>query len=502
MAAATLTTIAIGAAIGAGVGAIAGATVGGGGDAIWKGALTGAVGGAVTAGVGSWAGSAAGLGWGGVASGALAGGAGGLAAGLTGTALSGGNRTDYLKSGLFGGLGGAALGGAMGAMGNVNGELVTPETQPLDMTAATSVEGPTVPIQEITSTGATGIGGGNIDAAAAVDPTLAAQTPTVTQPSLDTGTPTLQDVVSKPTMYAANQTTTDVPLGMQDQPQLLPGGVDLNAPSTTESVSGSGLKMPKGTSFNLDTGIQVPDQTGLQTTGQVGIEVPESAYKYTPTTEEGVAAIKDMPAYKSPGSYDVMAPKTPEPSLWDKIGKGFKMDGDLGNYLKLAGYGQLGSGLMKTLGAAVTAPETSQNRQQLMDLYNTQMNQYNTQANAANKYQQNLQATYDNPEAYLNTPEAVASRQLAMRKLLAQNAMAGRRTAGLSMQNELMMNQLSNLQNYRRGLQGNIQYPNYSPAATTLNYAQAYSPTADIMGGLSSAVTPLSMYSLASLYGA
>lgn len=475
--------VAIAVGIGAAIGAIGGATVGGGGDAIWKGALVGAVSGAVTGGVGSWAGAGAG-GWAGAAGGALAGGAGGVTGGLLNAALNGGTGSDYLKGGLFGGLGGAALGAAGGALGGgegtINGELPAgAETTPLDMSTATSVEGPTIPIQETTG----GLAGGNINAAATVDPTLAAPTQSYTAPALSD-------------MYAAAPTNTVTDIGGSSAiPQELPGGVPLDSGST---YTGSGLKMPQGSSFNLDSGFDIPDQTGLQSTGQVGISAPESASTYTPTTPEGTQAMAGMPSYESPGSYDVSKSlyKTPEPNMWDKISKGFSMDGDLGKLLKMQGYGQLASGLMKTAGAVATAPETARNRQQLMDLYNTQMGQLNTQANAANKYQQNLQATYDNPEAYLSSPEAAAARSAAMQKLLAQNAAAGRRTAGLSMQNQLMMNQLSNLANYRRGLQGNIQYPNYSPAATTLNYAQQYSPTADIMGGLASGVTPLSLYSL------
>lgn len=480
-------TVAIGMAIGAAVGAIGGATVGGGGDAIWKGALTGAVAGAVTGGVGSWAGAA---GYSAVAAGAMAGGAGGVTGGLLNAALNGGNRESYLKGGLFGGLGGAALGAAggylsPGAEGAVNGELATPTTTPLDMTTATSVEGPTVPIQDISS----GMGGANVNAAATVDPTLAAPTPAVTTPTLDAGTQPLQ--------FASNQTTTDVPLGMQTEPQLLPGGVPLNTPAAPEfgaDISYSGPHVPSAgggakDTFNLaDSYVNNKDLGAIyNTTGETNFTFDD--YPSQAMIDKGTAnpmetsSVAESPAFK----WDTFK---------DNISKGLKMDGSLGNYLKLAGYGQLASGLMKTAGAAATAPETKQNRQQLMDLYNTQLNQMNTQANAANQYQQNLQSTYDNPEAYLSSPEAQASRQLAMQKLLAQNAAAGRRTAGLSMQNQLMMNQLSNLANYRRGLQGNIQYPNYAPAATTLNYAQQYSPTADIMGGLSSAVTPLSLYSL------
>lgn len=466
-------TIAIGMAIGAAVGAIGGATVGGGGDAIWKGALVGAVSGAVTGGVGSWAGAGAG-GWAGAAAGALAGGAGGLTAGVLGTALNGGNSSDYLKAGLFGGLGGAALGAAGGALGGgANGELMTPETQPLDMSTATSVEGPTVPIQEST----TGLGG-NINAAAQVDPTLATQTPAVTAPQLSDTVNNLSN-----NQYAAANTGTMTDIGGSSaQPLELPGSYQ-----ASDTGNFRGLQMPTASNSG----------TGLDLTGNVGINPPDNALAPELTTDFGKQAVSDY-SYTPKGEYsaETLMPGKEPPSMWDKISKGLSMDGDLGKYLKMQGYGQLAGGAMKTFGAAATAPETAQNRRQLMDLYNTQMNQYNQQAGVTNKYQQQLQSTYDNPESYLNTPEALAARSQAMQKLLAQNAMAGRRTAGLPMQNQLMMNQLSNLANYRRGLQGNIQYPNYTPAASTLNMAQQYSPTADIMGGLSSMFTPTSMYAL------
>lgn len=456
-------TILIGAAIGAAVGGLAGATVGGGGDAIWKGALVGAVGGAVTGGVGSWAGAGAaagGLGWGGAAAGALAGGAGGLASGLLGTALNGGTGDDYLKAGLFGGLGGAALGGVSGALGGqgaINGELAA-DAQGIPTTAggeyafddavAGSVVDPNV---------ASSLSGGTVGTAT-VDPTLAIQTPQTTAPALSD-------------MYAAAPTNTVTDIGGSSPiPQELPGGVPTTTP-TASPVGETGLVFDDyATQAQLDAGTANPMGT--------------SDLASSPTFQA-----KSLGADLGLDTFDFGKNAT-------TAGKGFSMDGDLSKLLKMQGYGQLASGLMKTVGAAATAPETAQNRQQLMDLYNTQMGQLNTQANAANAYQQNLQSTYDNPEAYLSSPEAAASRSAAMQKLLAQNAAAGRRTAGLSMQNQLMMNQLSNLANYRRGLQGNIQYPNYSPAATTLNYAQQYSPTADIMGGLASGVTPLSLYSL------
>jgi hypothetical protein len=151
----------------------------------------------------------------------------------------------------------------------------------------------------------------------------------------------------------------------------------------------------------------------------------------------------------------------------------------------MQGKAQLLGGGVKALGALATAPETQQNRQQLMDLYNQQ--------NAANEYYQNLmQQSYQNPQGYLGSPEAAATRSAALQKLIAQNAAAGRRTAGSALQNQLMMNQLQNLQAYRQGM----PRPQYGTAAQTLGMAQQYSPTADIFGGLASMATPLSLYSL------
>lgn len=472
-------TILIGAAIGAAVGAVAGATVGGGGDAIWKGALVGAVGGAVTGGVGSWAGGFMGS----TAAGALAGGAGGLTSGLLSTALNGGTGSDYLKSGLFGGLGGAALGAAGGALGGgaTNGELAV-DAQGIPTTADgayafdDAVAGSTVDPNTASSLsgGTVGQSGGT----AVVDPTLAAPTSATTAPQLSD---TVNNLANNQYAAANTGTMTDIG-GSSAQPLELPGSYQ-----ASDTGNFRGLQMPTASNSG----------TGLDLTGNVGINPPDNALAPELTTDFGKQAVSDY-SYTPKGEYsaETLMPGKEPPSMWDKFSKGFNMDGDLGKYLKMQGYGQLAGGAMKTLGAAATAPETAQNRRQLMDLYNTQMNQYNQQANVANKYQQQLQATYDNPESYLNTPEAVAARQQAMQKLLAQNAAAGRRTAGLATQNQLMMNQLSNLANYRRGLQGNIQYPNYSPAASTLNYAQQYSPTADIMGGLSSMFTPTSMYAL------
>ena len=103
-----------------------------------------------------------------------------------------------------------------------------------------------------------------------------------------------------------------------------------------------------------------------------------------------------------------------------------------------------------------------------------------------------MQNTYQNPMGYLGSGEAAATRSAALQKALAMNAQAGRRTQGGALANQLMQAQLGNLQAYRRG----IPQPQYGTAAQTLNYAQQYSPTADIFGGVASMATPLSLYSL------
>jgi DNA repair exonuclease SbcCD ATPase subunit len=140
--------------------------------------------------------------------------------------------------------------------------------------------------------------------------------------------------------------------------------------------------------------------------------------------------------------------------------------------------------------------EARQNQNQLMDLYNQQNQQYQTQNAAANAYQNQLGETYSNPDAYLNSPEALASRQLAMQKLLTQNAQAGRRTAGLPMQNQLMMNQLQNLAAYRQGLRSAATGAYASPTGlgSTLQAAQAQSPTGNLMAGLGSIFAPAAAY--------
>ena len=179
-----------------------------------------------------------------------------------------------------------------------------------------------------------------------------------------------------------------------------------------------------------------------------------------------------------------------EPSMMDKFGNwlsGGKGTGKMGleDYLKMQGKAQLLGGGVKALGALATAPETQQNKNALMDLYNQQQQQ-------AQYYDNLMRGTYTNPQGYLGSPEAAATRSAALQKILAQNAQAGRRTAGGAAYNQLMMNQLQNLNQYRQGM----PRPTYGAALQTLQGAQQYSPTADIFGGLASMATPLSLYSL------
>ena len=425
MAAVTLTTIAIGAAIGAGVGAVATYASGGRGDAIWKGALTGAVGGAVTGGVGSWATGALG----GVAGGALAGGAGGITAGALGTALSGGNSSDYLRNIATGGLGGAALGAAGGYFGGEAGAAeagVNPVTGEVVNTAAPEITA--LPDAEA----ATGMQTGTT-AAPAVQTSVTGATAAPTQ--ANTVTPLAETVSNTSQGVTPLESTT--------------------APSFSEIAAQS--RQP-----------QSLQNLGLSPAGE-GTTMPA-----TPNTSMAPAtqAMNESPT----GFWDKFLGSTPTTGT-GKMG--------LEDYLKMQGKAQLLGGGIKALGAIATAPETQQNRNQLMDLYNQQ--------NAANQFYQNqLQNTYTNPMGYLGSGEAAATRSAALRQALAQNAAAGRRTQGGALANQLMQAQLGNLQAYRRG----IPTPNYGTAAQNLQLAQQYSPTADIFGGVASMATPLSLYSL------
>jgi len=447
--------IAVGIAIGAAVGAIGGAASGGG-DKIWKGALVGAVSGAVTAGVGSWAGAGAG-GWAGAAGGALAGGAGGLTAGVLGTALNGGNRTDYLKSGLFGGLSGAAMGGLMGGLsgGPSNGEMADTIAQGTPQEAYASGGDNMWPGVDY-GTSASGVADvGTAGGTAAIDPTISSVPQPTTTPLIDTSTttPTLSDTVTTAAnnQYAAAPTNTMTDIaGSSAIPQELSGGVSTSTTPQTEYSM-----------FGGDT-VTTPQP---QTQTEYAMFGGDVAPKPTEQTSSGFWDKLFTPSKTSTGT------------------KGMNLQ----DYMKMQGMGSLMSGGVKTMGALATAGETSANRQNLMDLYNQQQQQ--------NQYYGNkLQATYDNPEEYLNSPEALATRQLAMQKLLAQNAAAGRRTAGLPMQNQLMMNQLTNLANYRRG----IPQTNYTASGALYDKAAQYSPTGDITTGLASMFTPMSMYALGS----
>ena len=443
MAAVTMTTIAIGAAIGAGVGAVATYAAGGRGDALWKGALTGAVGGAITGGVGSWASAA---GYSAIASGAMAGAAGGIGAGALGTALSGGNSSDYLRNIATGGLAGAALGAAGGYMSG--GE-----------SAATA--------------GTSGIEGG-VEAGSGLAG-MDAGLETGGVQGLNTGAtaaPGVEASVTGPT--AATPSLSDTVSGLSQ------GG-------TTSALETGGAMAGGGAAPALSTTTAAPT-TAPMASGGFGADTSPAAFDMS----GGANFTSGSAPMGSTGSATI-----PEDNFWnnyfgDKSYVGSQMDAGtkgtgmgLEDYLKMQGKAQLLGGGVKALGALATAPETQQNRNQLMDLYNQQ--------NAANQYYQNLmQQSYQNPQGYLGSPEAAATRSAALQKILASNAAAGRRTAGSAAYNQLMMNQLQNLGNYRRG----IPQPQYGTAAQTLNYAQQYSPTADIFGGLASMATPLSLYSL------
>lgn len=432
MAAATITVIAIGAAVGAAVGAVGTYASGGRGDALWKGALTGAVAGAVTGGVGSWASAA---GYGAMAAGAMAGGAGGVASGALGTALNGGNSSDYLRNIATGGLSGAALGAAGGAA--FGGEAGAAEA------GVNPVTGEAVPTgtPEITALpdaeAATGMQTG-ATAAPAVQTSVTGATAAPTQA---TATTPLADTVSNVSQGVTPLETTST------------------APTSLANLGQQGQAQAATSMQNL----------GLSPTAE-GVTMPATANtSMAPATQ----AMNESPT-----------------SFWDNFLGGAKSTtgtGKMGleDYLKMQGKAQLIGGGIKALGALATAPETQQNRQQLMDLYNQQNEQNQFYANQ-------LQKTYTNPMSYLGSGEAAATRSAALQKALAMNAAAGRRTQGGALANQLMQAQLANLQNYRQGM----PRPNYGTAAQNLQLAQQYSPTADIFGGVASMATPLSLYSL------
>ena len=460
MAAVTLTTIAIGAAIGAGVGAVATYAAGGRGDALWKGALVGAVGGAITGGVGSWASAA---GYGALAAGGMAGAAGGVAAGALGTALNGGNGSDYLRNiatgGLMGGVLGAAGGGLFGSEAGAaaNGEMADTIAQNVGQADYAAGGDNLMPGVDYGNT-PTGTGVGQT-ASTGVQQSITGPTAAPTQ---GTTTP-LADTVSN--ISSGFGSDTALPTGAKglDSSSMFSG--QTTQPTTTGGYE-SFNKLPANYAVD-DYATQAQIDAG--TANPMGTKDLANSYEFK---------MKDLGADMGLDTfgYGKTLGQTPTTGI-GKMG--------LEDYLKMQGKAQLIGGGIKTLGAFATAPETARNRQQLMDLYNEQNNQNQLYANK-------LQQTYDNPMGYLGSGEAAATRSAALQKALAMNAAAGRRTQGGALSNLLMQEQLKNLGAYRQGM----PRPNYGTAAQTLNFAQQYSPTADIFGGLASAATPLSLYSL------
>lgn len=522
--------VAIAAAVGAVVGGAAAAIQSGGDfNAIWKGALVGAVGGAV----GGWAAPALGFASG-VGYGVVAGGIGGLTSGILGTALNGGTGEDYLKNGLFGGIGGAAIGGLSAGIGGMgaNGELgaaggevgINPVTGEAVPTGSPEINA--LPSGDIAS----GYGGGNVSGSEAINTSVTgaqpAQTPAYTTPQLDAGTQPLQ--------FASNQTMTDVPIGSSPIPQELPGSYQ--APSLGESAFGSGGTTPSGnTDFsgvNFGEGQLPTDYSNFATPKATGTDYSNmtDAYGNKYSDLYGDKFQKAMEAGASGKSYDPNNYVGDHALNWgEKLNYNF---GGLMDTAKTMGKGALIGQTLKGAGALLGQNEARQNQRQLMDLYNQQsaytqqlqnqnqqafgqnlaaytQNQqaFRDQLAAARGYNARLEGSYDDPNAYLNSPEAQASRSLAMQKLLAQNAMAGRRSSGLALQNQLISNQLSNLNAYRTGLRQNIQYPNQLGSmgyqntgadvnARILGQAQAQSPTGNLMAGLGSMFTPAANYYL------
>ena len=466
---AAMSTIAIGMAVGAVVGGGAAAIQSGGNfDAIWKGALVGAAAG----GIGGWAApalaptlgitSAAGIG-------ALGGGIAGVSGGLLNAAVNGGTGEDYWKGALFGGIGGAATGalggGLFGGSEAAGVNPVTGESVPVGTPEITPLSDAGAPAASLSSPAASGVGGGGIDAASTVNASVtgAPATPAATTTPFDTnGIP-----LTSAGQYAFDDAVQNIPMGTQQSFQnaeLANLGQYIGAENANPTVNAGNTADP----FEMG-------KAWSQPTSQVEAQLAPYA--------------KDMAAQN-----DLMwkGGNMNQPSFFDSLFSK-KTGGDmLGKVLM----GNMMGNALKGAGGIMGMNEARQNQNQLMDLYNQQNQQYQTQNAAANAYQNQLGETYSNPDAYLSSPEALASRQLAMQKLLAQNAMAGRRTAGLSMQNQLMMNQLANLQNYRQGLRSAATGAYASPTGltNTLQAAQSQSPTGNLMAGLGSIFAPAATY--------
>lgn len=469
---AAMSTIAIGMAVGAVVGGGAAAIQSGGNfDAIWKGALVGAAAG----GIGGWAApalaptlgitSAAGMG-------ALGGGIAGVSGGLLNAAVNGGTGEDYWKGALFGGLGGAATGALAGGLSSsFGGETtginpVTGEPVPVGTPEITPLSDAGTPAVSLSSPAASGMGGSNIDAASTINSSVTggSATPAPTSTPFDTsGIPLTQS-----NQYAFDDAVQSIPMGTQqsfNNAELSNLGQYIGAENANPTVNAGNTADP----FSMGKAWSAPTS---QVEAQLAPYAAENAAQNKLMWQGGNNS-------NQPGFFD---------SLFSK-----KTGGDmLGKVLM----GNMMGNALKGAGSIMGMNEARQNQQQLMDLYNQQNQQYQTQNAAANAYQNQLGETYTNPDAYLSSPEAVASRQLAMQKLLAQNAMAGRRTAGLPMQNQLMMNQLANLQNYRQGLRSAATGAYASPTgmANVLQAAQAQSPQGNLMAGLGSIFAPAATY--------
>lgn len=467
--------IAVGIAIGAVVGGTAAAIQSDGNfDAIWKGALVGAAGGAV----GGWAAPALTGALGSVAGGMAAGGLGGVTSGLLGAAVNGGTGDDYWKGALFGGLGGAAVGGLTAGLGEAFGG----QAAPVDASGVSAdgmvtgtpytsdVTGATTPLSDAgastlsTAPTATGVGGGNIDAASAINASVTGGTAAPAPAGLESmGSTGGLESLGFTGNTAAQQSMQNLGLASLGEGSSTPFTPNMSTP-TNVGIGGGDYGVTTSTGSVLDSsGNTLGNAPGFETAG-------------TPTVR---------------GTADLGGD-----SGWS-MDKLFNWNNGKDMLGKLAA-GQMMGNALKGVGSVAGMEEARQNKGQLMDLYNTMQNQYNTQNAAANQYQNQLSETYSDPNAYLNSPEALASRQLAMQKLLAQNAMAGRRTAGLSMQNQLMMNQLSNLANYRQGLRSAATGAYASPTGlgTTLQAAQAQSPQGNLFAGLGSMFAPAATYYL------
>jgi hypothetical protein len=545
--------VAVGVAIGAVVGG-ASAAIQSGGDfnAIWKGALIGGVAGGVGGAVAGWAAPALAptLGsYAGIAAGALGGGAAGLIGGIGNAALNGGNSTDYLKGGLFGTLGGAAVGGiTAGLTGFGSGEVTAPGTAELPGTAA--APGAQAGTAGVT-TGATGV-------------TPAADSLTSGAMPIGTGTEATSGNVfantANPGGFSGTPTFggSEASFGSFGGATPIEGGglfnagfsggfspVDLGSSPTSFGMDTSFSGVPKfagsDSAFGSFGSAPVAEGGGLFNAGfGEGISPvasPSDVFlkgnDYGMTTSSGQVldsygnSLGNAPGFEAAGVPTVRGGSDLGGWSMDKL---FSWDTakDLGKGLLMSGGGKgLLGGIMKGAAIPNARSAASANNAQLMDLYNLQKQGYsqqlaqqqadaarnqqiyeqnkqafqnNVETQAANRallneqqanaagYNRQLSETYSNPNAYLNSPEAQASRALAMQKLLAQNTAAGRRSAGLGLQNQLMMNQLSNIGAYRQGLNSAIRYPGYLSGMSGMSYApQTTASAAGMLGTLNAA---------------